>query len=374
MDTMKHQMFVDNKAKGRSVSYIFKCFDKAWESTVPKRIDRKGFDVTGFSSKSFHKLVKDRGPQQQGLLTAIACGKHVTKDALVHYAHDDDTCPFCGARAGKDHRIYHCNGLHDLRYKYRSTVNWLGKQPQAVMHFGIVPDDCEATLLRQQTFNQGFHLDVPNPESSAEVFTDGTCFFNVSWEHALAGAAVIQVTGDYQWQLVERKILPSPDHSAYRGEVYAIFLALEHFWQVHINSDCAAVVKELDRMIHCFAEGATPTVKTHPDLWNPILAHLSLRRPGDVKVQKVKAHVDWKVLDNGTARREAFSTVRWTEKRKNRLLLTLFCCGRSLRNWQRRTRALRSMCVNIMTGFVKFMPDPSKPCLGNGQLPNSHPL
>ena len=78
-----------------SIFYIFNCLDKAWEVTAASRIQRKGFDIKQFSTKKFHAITSNRGPQQQGLLTAIASGKHVTMDALAHYARDDPTCPFC---------------------------------------------------------------------------------------------------------------------------------------------------------------------------------------------------------------------------------------------------------------------------------------
>ena len=140
-----------------SVCYIFQCLDKAWESTVASRIQRKGFDVKAFSVRSFQKLISERGPQFQGLLTAVASGKHVTMDALVHYARDDASCPFCDAVDGKDHRIYHCNGLSDLRDKYKGTIKWLKKQPQAVLTLVW----CLMTM-KQSCCDNGFSIEVLN--------------------------------------------------------------------------------------------------------------------------------------------------------------------------------------------------------------------
>eukprot|EP00435_Cladocopium_sp_Y103_P026893 s557_g6.t1 len=227
-------------------------------------------------------------------------------DALSHFAKDDPSCPFCTSVDGKEHRVFHCNGLHDLRCKYKSTINWVKTQPKAVLHFGLVPDNNDAVLLRQREFAQGFQYVLPSQGSDAVVYTDGTCFNNTSWEHAIAGAAVIEVTGEYQWKLVRREVLPTPDHSAYRGECFAVVLALQSFWKVSIHSDCEAVCDELERMLRCRAEGLPLVNSSHPDVWNVIAWHLQQRPPGVVHVKKVKAHVEWKALPEGFAKHAAY--------------------------------------------------------------------
>ena len=289
-----------------SIPYLFQCIDKAWEATITTRIDRKGFDLEVLSAKGFNDAIKHRGPQQQGLLTAIASGKHVTRDALAHYAKGDPTCPFCSAIDGKEHRVFHCQGLQDLRAKHREAIKWVTSQPKAVMFFGLAPDNCDAVKLRQQVFCEGFQFLLPEVDSHGVVYTDGTCFNNTSWEHAVAGSAVIQVTGEYQWQLVARKALPTPDHSSYRGEGFAVVLALQNFWKVHIHSDCAAVVDEVQHMLLNHALGVNIVAKSHPDIWNVVAWHIQQRQPGDVKITKVKAHVEWQLLDQGAERQRAF--------------------------------------------------------------------
>lgn len=289
-----------------SIPYIFQCLDKAWEATITTRIDRKGFDLDTLSAKSFNDVIKHRGPQQQGLLLAIASGKHVTRDALAHYAKDDPTCPFCSAIDGKEHRVFHCQGLQDLRTKHGEAISWIMSQPKGVLHFGLAPDSNDAVRLRQHVFSRGIQRHIPDVNSQGKVFTDGSCFNNMSWEHAIAGAAVILVTGEYQWQLVAREVVPTPDHSSYRGEGYAVVLALQNFWKVHIHSDCAAVVDEVQRMIHDHALGVDIAVKSHPDIWSVVAWHIKQRLPGEVKITKVKAHVNWQQLDSGDAKQCAY--------------------------------------------------------------------
>ena len=227
-------------------------------------------------------------------------------DALSHFAHQDPTCPFCSCMDSKDHRVFHCQGLEDLRRKHKETIKWLHSQPQAVLHFGLIPDDAEAVLLRQEIFQGGFDFVMPANDSSAVVYTDGSCFGNTSWEHAFAGAAVIRVVEDYKWELVERAVLPSPDHSPYRAECFAVLLALQHFTRVHLHTDCEAVVNEVLRILQDCHMGRSPEVRNHSDIWNPIVWHLKNRKYGDVHITKVKAHVQWQPMSHGQCRLHAF--------------------------------------------------------------------
>ena len=289
-----------------SIPYVCQCLDKAWESTIASLVNRKGFDLSAVSAKGFNDAIKHRGPQQQGLLVTVACGKHVTMDALSHYAKTDPTCPFCSAIDGKEHRALHCHGLHDLHVKHKEAIQWVKTQPKGVLHFGLMPDTNEAVLLRQSAFNTGLSKVMPPHNREGDVFTDGTCYNSTSWEHAIAGAAVIEVTGDYQWRLVCRSLLPTPDHSSYRGETFAIILALQNFWKVHIHSDCAAVVDEVQRLLQLHACGESLFARSHHDLWNVVAWHIQQRRPDDIQISKVKAHVDWHSLEPGRDRLSAF--------------------------------------------------------------------
>ena len=289
-----------------STTFVFNCIDKAWCAHVAMQMQRKGFDVKQFSVKDFVASQRGRGPQQQGLLTAYVSGKNVTNDALSHYARDDALCPFCSCVDGKDHRVFHCQGLVDLRRKHHEVVKWLKKQPKAILHFGLFPDDNEAICLRLQTFNGSFGKVLPLFDSYARVYTDGSCFCSTSWEHAVAGAAVIKVVGNYAWELVDRQVLPTPDHSPFRAESYAVLLALQHFWNVHICSDCSAVVDEIVCILEACQRGDSIVVRAHSDIWEPIAWHLSQRDIGCVSVTKVKAHVSWQQMKEGDERVHAF--------------------------------------------------------------------
>lgn len=303
---MRHECGIVCNWVSNSLTYVYQCLDKAWENTAPSRIKRKGFDVEHVSAKAFQRLVHKRGPQHQGLLTAIASGKNVTLDALSHYTDCDANCPFCDCVDGKDHRVFHCNGLHDLRSKYKDTVLWLKTQPLAVTHFGIVPDDCDAVQLRQNTLQTEISTTLPVHRTVADVFTDGSCFCNRDWECALAGAAVIRVKGNYEWELAQRSLMPTFDHSAYRAEVYAVLLALQSFWHVHLHTDCSAVVDEVHRILQECANGMQPVAHSHADLWDPIIWHIKQRHGVGISITKVKAHVKWQDVSDALERRLAF--------------------------------------------------------------------
>ena len=103
------------------------------------------------------------------------------------------------------------------------------KTTSSCPHFGVVPDDNEAVLLRQRVFHRSVERLLPMRGSAGKVFTDCTCLHNTSWEHVIAGAAAIEVIGEFDCRLVSRQVLPTPDHSAYRGECFAVLLALQSF-------------------------------------------------------------------------------------------------------------------------------------------------
>ena len=128
----------------------------------------------------------------------------------------------------------------------------------------------------------------------------------MSLEHAVAGAALIKVTGEYEWQLVTRDVPPTPDHSAYRGECYAVLLALQSFCSVNLHTDREAVVNEVQRMLSDILRGAAPSSRSHPDIWNVVTWQLRQRDPGQVTITIVKAHVDWRTLGEGHQRKCAF--------------------------------------------------------------------
>ncbi|CAK9111723.1 unnamed protein product [Durusdinium trenchii] len=86
--------------------------------------------------------------------------------------------------------------------------------------------------------------------------------------------------------------MPGADHSPYRGEVWAILLALQRVWAPRFFTDCSAVVSLLQQMLMDRQLGLTSQACKHWDLWE-LWTHI-LRRPvGAVTITKVSSHTQW---------------------------------------------------------------------------------
>ena len=121
------------------------------------------------------------------------------------------------------------------------------------------------------------------------VYTDGSASFLLipAMTHA-AGAYVVtqhsKVTKSFAL------MLPGPDQSPFRAEVWAIILALRDFTHCHLHIDCAAAICVLQNLLHCRSHGIEPCFHDHHDLWTQVWKLLLTRVANAVTVTKVKAH------------------------------------------------------------------------------------
>lgn len=239
------------------MQWLKRILAKAWMNHVCKQVKRKHFDVQHCSGNVYKKLTKNRNAAQRGLLHHVACGRHVTNDTLHHYSYNaqTDCCPFCHEKDGKEHRLKHCTGLATLRQKYHSCIQCMLQQPDACWAFGIVKDDMRALECKRHLVDEHWECKIPPYNDFVQVFVDGSSHYNEDWECCLAGSAVILLSGqDYMYELVERRLVLGIFHNSYRAEIFAVLLALQHFYAVFIKSDCESVVKEMQRMLQCHAE------------------------------------------------------------------------------------------------------------------------
>lgn len=195
----------------------------------------------------------------------------------------------------KFHRVFECEKLTDLRKRFRKTINWVKRQPEAVFAFGVFPSNCQMLLLKDGARHFTCERVIPCDGSLSHVFTDGS------------GGAAIEVNwGSSKWQLIGRSIVPGMDHSSFRGESFAVLIALQSKKAIHLYVDCAAVVNLLQQIIECHSSGGQLPAFASPDIWNDIVWHIFNRRPGEVMVTKIEAHQNWKALSDGQKRLEGF--------------------------------------------------------------------
>lgn len=109
-----------------------------------------------------------------------------------------------------------------------------------------------------------------------------------------------------RWKLVDRDIVPGADHTSFRGESFAVLLALRKRKAIHLYIDCAAVVDLLRLIIHCLSTREQLPVFASPDIWNEIAWHIFNREHGEIQVTKIDAHQNWKTLADGRKRQEGF--------------------------------------------------------------------
>ena len=293
-----------------SIRHIKCCLRFAWNHDVSKEVShRPHFDANNFHSHWTLESIKNRSPKHQGVIRAIVSGRHHTNDALCKFAQDvdSDKCNLCPCKDSKFHRVFECEKLNDIRKRFRKAINWVKRQSEVVFAFGLFPANLDPVILKESAVGVTCERVIPPDGSSSHVFTDGTAFHNESWAHCLAGGAAVEVdwiTGN--WKLLSRSIIPGVDHSSFRGESYAILLALQAKRIVTLYVDCAAVVDLLGLVIQCRTNGETLPAFSSPDIWSDIAWHILNRDDGDVKVVKITAHQEWQKLGVGSKRLEGF--------------------------------------------------------------------
>ena len=293
-----------------SIRHIKFCLRFAWNHDVAKQVaHRPHFDIDNFYSHWTLESLKHRSPKHQGVIRAIVSGRHHTNDALCKFAQDvsDDKCNLCNCKDSKFHRVFECEKLSDIRKRFRKAINWVKRQCEAVFAFGLFPADCDIFLSKVRANSVVCEKVIPPDGPHSHIFTDGTAFHNGDWVHCLAGGAAIEVDWKTSnWQLLSRSILQGGDHSSFRGESFAILLALQKRRKLTLYVDCAAVVDLLHQIVNCQLTLEPLPVFSSPDIWNVIAWHIMQRKKGDVAVVKIEAHQNWEALPKGKQRQTGF--------------------------------------------------------------------
>ena len=130
------------------------------------------------------------------------------------------------------------------------------------------------------------------------MFSDGSAFFVKSRALTIAGSACVHCEPHTVAKTVMAKILPTPDHSPFRAEVYAILLCLQHAFRCTICLECEAAKQTLDYLLEMRALGRTPRVNDHWDIWLLVWNQILARPKYSIFTRKVKAHVNFRLIDD----------------------------------------------------------------------------
>ena len=268
----------------------------SWSAIVCQHAQhRKDFDIEGVDVLAFHASLGSLNDIARSHAMNLVVGKHVTNEALVHYSKGaaSDKCPLCGERDGRKYRVWECAMTEQFRQSHSKLMQWLEHQEDAVSSWGLLPLDFSWIDWR-------FHGDPTLPivtcsvacsDDVAHVFTDGSAVGQNITGLTIAAAAYVHCR-DYLILSSRAEPVPGNDHTSYRGEIWAVIMALRDFRRVYVYSDCAAVVPNLLTAISAKQSGSKPQFTDHEDLWG-IVWDLVLNRAGDeVLVTKVKAHLD----------------------------------------------------------------------------------
>ena len=161
------------------------------------------------------------------------------------------------------------------------------QQARATLHYGLCPD-VEAFFLLKQQQNVTFpDLVVPQDRDFRDIYTDGT-----------------RVVHNGRSKLLCRGLVPGLEQSPYRGECFAILQSLQHRFACRLHLDCAAALQLLQTLLRKRRTCDPYKHAGHDDIWHRIWWHLLQRPPDTISCTKVKAHVQWKLLDDPCLREQ----------------------------------------------------------------------
>ena len=258
---------------------------------------RKKFDIQLIDLPSVRSVVARLDSAKRGDFVNFLIGKHVTNDALVHYSKGATSaqCPLCDETDNREHRIHRCAALQDIRDRYADVLIWLQSQPSAVGEYALLPYSLDRLDNRFSCDPIPITVQVPdclhcNTDIPECVYTDGSADFNMDFATTVAAGAYVTIAHGKVAKTVSA-MLPGCDHSSYRGEVWAVLLALRDHACAIIHTDSAAVCSVVRYLLTCRVTGEIPSFKDHHDLWNVIWRMLLTRPANAIQIQKVKAHL-----------------------------------------------------------------------------------
>ena len=282
-----------------------------WKFHACKQLQgRQHFLATMVDSESFSKNVAKFNHEEQSILKNHAGGTQYTHDAKSHFdPNTSDQCPFCkNHRDTRTHRILDCPVLAPCRTHFNPKVWKELRGNETLRHFALLPMDPVVCSLRKMLINPWPKIQIQF-RHKMHIFTDGSCYHNEYRHFAIAGAAAVVFENENNDvpSVSHRFLLPTQDHTSFRAEIFATYLAVQICTQPTIYTDCQAVFDEWQQILRTFSSGSRPQPSDHIDLWGPIIQTIQ-HTFQHIEVVKVKAHStedDWVSKANAYADSEA---------------------------------------------------------------------
>lgn len=283
-----------------------------WDKFVASNLNRKDWHLntidTRLNTIAYNKLQN----REQSLMDAILTGKHITNDLVSKFQpKQDDKCVLCGRHDSRLHRIFHCPELASTRLQYKSTLDVVKQWTTTQQIFAMPPVQPGLVNFLTEVQHEDFQFQLPPKDDALQhLFVDGTAFFNDHPWLVISGAAVVfSQPGSTTSTLVIRKRVPGIIQNSYIGELYAILLALNTAWNIHLYTDCQTLV---DEILYIQQHRALPQkwAQVHHRLWTLVAQHICLRPTECITIQKVAAHQNWKLITDPDLRWQAYVNSR----------------------------------------------------------------
>ena len=304
----------------------------AWIQHVAiSRIKRKHFNISSFDWEGNQKAVGKMTYHQKALVAIYQTGRHITNDALSKFLHGvDSCCTLCGAQDSREHRLFHCEALNDIRPNQQTMLRVRKTWKEANWYFGLTPAIPDPSQVIGSVTNQKLVLEKPEKNTVLHtVFTDGSAFFGDIPALTLAAGAVIEVSAtDNIIHSLHSGIVPGCEQHSFAGELFAVLLALNKYFHVHVYTDCQAVVDLVDSELR--GKITKPELHGCRDIWRLVKKHLDEKEDRHITITKVKAHAQlcdtmsdtekWKIWANAKADATAKNEIQIKNKKVFQIL------------------------------------------------------
>jgi ribonuclease HI len=310
-----HWMSISSKA-------LKNLLQRAWISHImTTRIQRKYFDMSSFDWKGNRKAIDKLTYYHRSLVAIYQTGRHITNDFLCKFLSGvENKCVLCGAEDSRQHRVFHCPKLTDLRPKEETITRIQRNWKETSWHFGLAPPIPDVSEIIGGVTNHLPIFKVPtNDHNDHYVFTDGTAFFNDVPELSIAASAAVEMLQHAYTPICNAcQIVPGVEQNSFTGELNAVLLALNGWYHVQIFSDCQTVVDLLDDLIN--QRPCKHDLKGSMQLWKCISQHFDGHSDRRISICKVKAHA---CLDRVTDPVERWKTWSndWVDKKAKSVIM-----------------------------------------------------
>ena len=231
-----------------------------WTSVVANKVSHRpsfrGFE--GVDLLHTRQAYQSFDPYDQGIIRKFLHGASFTNAHAKHWSDDgSELCALCGGVDSVRHRLWDCPGTDSLRAQLSDDVIAAShSQPAVLLEHGWTL----RAPLALSWFRYLDSLSVPQVDPCwapacpiLDMFTDGSCLFPRYPDLRMASFSVVlskpfQLSYDHSWfQPVVAQPLPGIVQTAYRAELMAVIVAMQHALHakgcIRIWTDCLNVVK-----------------------------------------------------------------------------------------------------------------------------------